>query len=229
MEKGKNYGWPVVHHRGLGGGDGLAAARVHARRRARRSIVLTGKALPSFQGDFFFANLRGEVLIRVRFDPRTPGGFSRRKSSFGTCTAGCATSSPGPTGRSTSPRATVTAADAPARATTASCGLSKPFPCIRFACLPMELAEVVGQLAVLRRFPVRALGGESPDEASSRARAWPGTGSTTSSTRAGRAAEYGRRAVSPALPRPVPRFDGPGHGALGLGAHHDAGRRRDAL
>ena len=28
----------------------------------------------------------------------------------------------------------------------------------------MELAEVVGQLAVLRRFPVRALGGESPDE-----------------------------------------------------------------
>ena len=28
----------------------------------------------------------------------------------------------------------------------------------------MELAEVVGHLAVLRRFPVRALGGESPDE-----------------------------------------------------------------
>jgi len=28
----------------------------------------------------------------------------------------------------------------------------------------MELAEVVGQLAVLRRFPVRALGGELPDE-----------------------------------------------------------------
>jgi hypothetical protein len=29
----------------------------------------------------------------------------------------------------------------------------------------MELAEVVGQLAGLRRFPVRALGGEAPDEA----------------------------------------------------------------
>jgi hypothetical protein len=29
----------------------------------------------------------------------------------------------------------------------------------------MELAEVVGQLAGLRRFPVRALGGEEPDEA----------------------------------------------------------------
>jgi MOSC domain-containing protein len=28
----------------------------------------------------------------------------------------------------------------------------------------MELAEVVGQLAVLRRFPVRSLGGETPDE-----------------------------------------------------------------
>ena len=29
----------------------------------------------------------------------------------------------------------------------------------------MELAEVVGQLAALRRFPVRGLGGETPDEA----------------------------------------------------------------
>jgi uncharacterized protein YcbX len=29
----------------------------------------------------------------------------------------------------------------------------------------MELAEVIGQLAVLRRFPVRGLGGEAPDEA----------------------------------------------------------------
>src|SRR4029450_7623644 len=29
----------------------------------------------------------------------------------------------------------------------------------------MELAEVVGQLAALRRFAVRSLGGESPDEA----------------------------------------------------------------
>jgi uncharacterized protein len=29
----------------------------------------------------------------------------------------------------------------------------------------MELAEVVGQLAALRRFPVRGLGGEAPDEA----------------------------------------------------------------
>jgi uncharacterized protein YcbX len=28
----------------------------------------------------------------------------------------------------------------------------------------MELAEVVGQLAGLRRFPVRSLGGEEPDE-----------------------------------------------------------------
>jgi hypothetical protein len=29
----------------------------------------------------------------------------------------------------------------------------------------MDLAEVIGQLAVLRRFPVRGLGGEAPDEA----------------------------------------------------------------
>ncbi len=32
----------------------------------------TGDALPSFKGDFFFTNLRGEVLIRVRFDPKDP-------------------------------------------------------------------------------------------------------------------------------------------------------------
>ena len=57
---------------GHGGGNGFAAARVHARRRAFGASFSTGKALPSFQGDFFFANLRGEVLIRVRFDPKDP-------------------------------------------------------------------------------------------------------------------------------------------------------------
>src|SRR5437867_4697889 len=70
----------------------------------------------------------------------------------------------GRTGPCTSPRAIATAAAGRDPATTASSGLSKPGRCIRFAIHLMELAEVVGQLAGLRRFPVTSLGGESIDE-----------------------------------------------------------------
>src|SRR5262249_19754064 len=80
-------------------------------------------------------------------------------------TAACGTSYPGRTGPCTSRRATATAAAIPAPGTTGSCGLSKVPPCIRFLLHLMELAEVVGHLAGLRRFAVRSLGGESPDEA----------------------------------------------------------------
>ena len=47
----------------------------------------------------------------------------------------------------------------------------------------MELAEVVGQLAGLRRFAVRSLGGEAPDEAWVQGSGLAEIASTISSTR----------------------------------------------
>jgi glucose/arabinose dehydrogenase len=72
VEKGKNYGWPVVHHRESAAGMVSPLLEYTPAVAPSGASFSTGKALPSFQGDFFFANLRGEVLIRVRFDPKDP-------------------------------------------------------------------------------------------------------------------------------------------------------------
>ena len=72
VEKGKNYGWPVVHHRDSAAGMVSPLLEYTPAVAPSGASFSTGKALPSFQGDFFFANLRGEVLIRVRFDPKDP-------------------------------------------------------------------------------------------------------------------------------------------------------------
>jgi len=72
VEKGKNYGWPVVHHRESAEGMVSPLLEYTPAVAPSGASFATGKALPSFQGDFFFANLRGEVLIRVRFDPKEP-------------------------------------------------------------------------------------------------------------------------------------------------------------
>ena len=72
VEKGKNYGWPLVHHRDSAAGMVSPLLEYTPAVAPSGASFSTGKALPSFQGDFFFANLRGEVLIRVRFDPKDP-------------------------------------------------------------------------------------------------------------------------------------------------------------
>jgi glucose/arabinose dehydrogenase len=41
-----------------------------------------GNLLPSFRGDFFFATLRGERLIRVRLDPANPRHVAETEDLF---------------------------------------------------------------------------------------------------------------------------------------------------
>lgn len=70
VEAGKNYGWPLVHHRAHR--DGMVDPLLEY----TPAVAPSGASfcrcalLPSFQGDFFFAALRGERLIRVRLDPK---------------------------------------------------------------------------------------------------------------------------------------------------------------
>jgi len=82
VEKGKNYGWPVVHHRESAAGMVSPLLEYTPAVAPSGASFSTGKALPSFQGDFFFANLRGEVLIRVRFDPKNPGQVLETEEIF---------------------------------------------------------------------------------------------------------------------------------------------------
>jgi aldose sugar dehydrogenase len=72
VEKGKNYGWPVVHHKESASGMVSPLLEYTPAVAPAGASFSTGDALPSFKGDFFFTNLRGEVLIRVRFDPKDP-------------------------------------------------------------------------------------------------------------------------------------------------------------
>ncbi|HYX19877.1 MAG TPA: PQQ-dependent sugar dehydrogenase [Thermoanaerobaculia bacterium] len=72
VEAGKNYGWPVVHHRASHEGMVSPILEYTPAVAPSGASFSRGDLLPTFRGDFFFATLRGERLIRVRFDPANP-------------------------------------------------------------------------------------------------------------------------------------------------------------
>ena len=70
VEPGKNYGWPVIHHRqGRSGMESPLLEYTPAVAPAG-AMFYRGAAFPEFRGDFFFGNLRGECVIRVVLDGR---------------------------------------------------------------------------------------------------------------------------------------------------------------
>lgn len=72
VEAGKNYGWPIVHHRQSRAGLVSPLLEYTPAVAPAGGSFARGDLLPSFKGDFFFATLRGEKLIRVRLDPANP-------------------------------------------------------------------------------------------------------------------------------------------------------------
>lgn len=72
VEAGSNYGWPIVHHRATREGMISPVLEYTPAVAPSGASFSRGDLLPSFRGDFFFATLRGERLIRVRFDPSNP-------------------------------------------------------------------------------------------------------------------------------------------------------------
>ena len=72
VEAGKNYGWPVVHHRESAAGMVSPLLEYTPAVAPSGASFARGGAMKAFGGDFFFATLRGERLIRVRFDPADP-------------------------------------------------------------------------------------------------------------------------------------------------------------
>ena len=70
VEAGKNYGWPLIHHRQTHAGLEAPLLEYTPAVAPSGASFCTGALLPSFEGDFFFATLRGERLIRVRLDAK---------------------------------------------------------------------------------------------------------------------------------------------------------------
>lgn len=70
VERGRNYGWPVIHHNQTK--EGLVAPLLEYTPAVAPASALfyRGAAFPQFRGDFFFGALKGESLIRVKLDGR---------------------------------------------------------------------------------------------------------------------------------------------------------------
>jgi aldose sugar dehydrogenase len=70
VEKGKNYGWPTIHHTQSRAGMESPLLEYTPACAPASGIFYRGSVLPRFKGNFFFGCLRGERVIRVVLDGR---------------------------------------------------------------------------------------------------------------------------------------------------------------
>jgi glucose/arabinose dehydrogenase len=70
VEKGKNYGWPTIHHRETREGLEAPLLEYTPAVAPASGMFYRGQAFPQFRGNYFFGNLRGQTIIRVVLDGR---------------------------------------------------------------------------------------------------------------------------------------------------------------
>ncbi len=70
VEKGKNYGWPIIHHRATALGMEAPLLEYTPAVAPASGMFYRGTAFRQFTGNFFFGCLRGERIIRVVLDGR---------------------------------------------------------------------------------------------------------------------------------------------------------------
>jgi glucose/arabinose dehydrogenase len=70
VERGKNYGWPVIHHRETREGMEAPLLEYTPAVAPASGMFYRGSAFADWRGNFFFGCLRGQCLIRVALDGR---------------------------------------------------------------------------------------------------------------------------------------------------------------
>lgn len=70
IERGKNYGWPLIHHRQTRAGMEAPLLEYTPACAPASGMFYRGSQLPQFKGNFFFGCLRGTRIIRVVLDGR---------------------------------------------------------------------------------------------------------------------------------------------------------------
>jgi len=65
VESGKNYGWPIIHHERRRSFMETPLLEYTPAIAPAGAVFYRGTAFPQFQGNFFFANLKDQSLIRV--------------------------------------------------------------------------------------------------------------------------------------------------------------------
>ena len=63
VEKGKNYGWPTIHHRQTAPGLESPLLEYTPACAPASGMFYRGSAYPQFKNNFFFGCLRGERII----------------------------------------------------------------------------------------------------------------------------------------------------------------------
>ncbi len=72
IEKGKNYGWPLVSHEKRREGT-IAPILLFTPAEAPASLLIySGRAFPEWRGNLFFGALKGEGLMRIVLDGQDP-------------------------------------------------------------------------------------------------------------------------------------------------------------
>lgn len=72
IESGLNYGWPVIQGAQTGPGMEPPVLFFTPAVAPSGASFYTGSRLPSFRNDLFVGTLRGEHVLRIRFDPANP-------------------------------------------------------------------------------------------------------------------------------------------------------------
>ncbi|MDQ3666927.1 MAG: PQQ-dependent sugar dehydrogenase [Acidobacteriota bacterium] len=70
VERGKNYGWPLIHHKETRAGLEAPLLEYTPAVAPASGAFYRGSVFPQFRGNFFFGCLRGERIIRVVLDGR---------------------------------------------------------------------------------------------------------------------------------------------------------------
>src|ERR1044072_1714526 len=70
IERGKNYGWPVIHHRAVQAGMESPILEYTPACAPGSGMFYRGSKFPQFKGNFCFGCLRGERIIRVTTNGR---------------------------------------------------------------------------------------------------------------------------------------------------------------
>lgn len=71
---GSNYGWPLVHHREKLEGTASPLVEYTPALAPAGCTFYLGDAFPTWRGDFFFVNLKGKRLVRLKMDGHRPVG-----------------------------------------------------------------------------------------------------------------------------------------------------------
>ena len=72
VEKAKNYGWPLIHHKETREGLEAPLLEYTPSCAPASGMFYRGSVFPDFKGNYFFGCLRGEGMVRVVLDGRRP-------------------------------------------------------------------------------------------------------------------------------------------------------------